>query len=168
MITWKFGYSCHLSDIASFISCWAVLPQQLAVGFRVTENFNFLVDLRLPKPPGFWSFRNLFQTVDWCKNLYHDSLKTGKIAANLHYFMRQQPTFRNLKDTSRIPQWWSQIFSVSKAFSKPCLLCFSFKRFQKRSSFVRERPMHQHLHFTKGIYINMTLSKNSRILGNEL
>ena len=124
MITWKFGYSCHLSDIASFISCWAVLPQQLAVGFRVTENFNFLVDLRLPKPPGFWSFRNLFQTVDWCKNLYHDSLKTGKIAANLHYFMRQQPIFRNLKDTSRIPQWWSQILSLAEHVSNPAYFAF--------------------------------------------
>ena len=124
MITWKFGYSCHLSDIASFISCWAVLPQQLAVGFRVTENFNFLVDLRLPKPPGFWSFRNLFQSVDWCKNLYHDSLKTGKIAANLHYFMRQQPIFRNLKDTSRIPQWWSQILSLAEHVSNPAYFAF--------------------------------------------
>ena len=124
MITWKFGYSYHLSDIASFISCWAVLPQQLAVGFRVTENFNFLVDLRLPKPPGFWSFRNLFQTVDWCKNLYHDSLKTGKIAANLHYFMRQQPIFRNLKDTSRIPQWWSQILSLAEHVSNPAYFAF--------------------------------------------
>ena len=124
MITWKFGCSCHLSDIASFISCWAVLPQQLAVGFRVTENFNFLVDLRLPKPPGFWSFRNLFQTLDWCKNLYHDSLKTGKIAANLHYFMRQQPIFRNLKDTSRIPQWWSQILSLAEHVSNPAYFAF--------------------------------------------
>ena len=124
MITWKFGYSCHLSDIASFISCWAVLPQQLAVGIRVTENFNFLVDLRLPKPPGFWSFRNLFQTLDWCKNLYHDSLKTGKIAANLHYFMRQQPIFRNLKDTSRIPQWWSQILSLAEHVSNPAYFAF--------------------------------------------
>ena len=124
MITWKFGYSYHLSDIASFISCWAVLPQQLAVGIRVTENFNFLVDLRLPKPPGFWSFRNLFQTLDWCKNLYHDSLKTGKIAANLHYFMRQQPIFRNLKDTSRIPQWWSQILSLAEHVSNPAYFAF--------------------------------------------
>ena len=124
MITWKFGYCCHLSDIASFIGCWAVLPQQLAVGFRVTENFNFLVDLRLPKPQSFWSFRNLFQTVDWCKNLHHDSLKTGKIAANLHYFMRQQPTFRNLKDTSRIPQWWSQILSLAEHVSNPAYFAF--------------------------------------------
>ena len=138
------------------------------MGFHLTENINFLVGWRLQKPPHFCSFRIYSLAVDLCKYFYHGSLKTGKIAANLHYFMRQQPTFRNLKDTSRIPQWWSQIFSVSKACSKPCLLCFSFKRFQKRSSFVRERPMHQHLHFTKGIYINMTLSKNSRILGNEL
>lgn len=124
MITWKFGYSRHLSNFASFISCWAVLPQQSAVGFHLTENINFLVGWRLQKPPHFCSFRIYSLAVDLCKYFYHGSLKTGKIAANLHYFMRQQPIFRNLKDTSRIPQWWSQILSLAEHVSNPAYFAF--------------------------------------------
>ena len=137
MITWKFGYSCHLSDIASFIICWAVLPQHTAVGFRVTVNFNFLADLRLPKPPSFCSFRNLFLNCRFMQKFISWFTKNRKDRSKFALFHEATADLSRLEGYFSNSAVMAPNFIVNKTFFKPCLLCFSFKRYQKCFSSVR-------------------------------